>query len=416
MQWRVRAVRKLYGSLPNGLPVVSARAVEPDVRLDEPARLDRADVAARDGLRRDRHAGEPGRAQPHAGASSTAGDTATNGMTGRLYRVYVSTDKQCVNIVFTGAVVGSPAYAPRTSGPIAAARPRPPPSRPPRPRTSATARRAEHVHGRLRAVTTDGVDPGASAASSSRHEPPHPRSPPTSAPPARTSTSGTAAGRPAATTGRSCRFARVDDGHGVQYFDAEVPQDACAAGRVAEFGKVSQPATTSWIEAVRLGPRPRPASSSPPRPPPRRSTAPHWSPGRRHSVRPATRCSGRRRRTRGSPRRRRPSTPPRPRCLLEGLDARHLVLPRPRHRPVRPRPGQADDLVDAGADQAGQADVLRPGPHRHDAARSRSREQPLLVRRRRTCSAAEAERRRARRTGRRRSARRRAPSPRRARI
>jgi hypothetical protein len=32
---------------------------------------------------------------------------------------------------------------------------------------------------------------------------------------------------------------------GVQYFDAEVPQDACAAGRVIGFGKVSQPATTS---------------------------------------------------------------------------------------------------------------------------------------------------------------------------
>ena len=32
---------------------------------------------------------------------------------------------------------------------------------------------------------------------------------------------------------------------GVQYYDAEVPQDACAAGRVGEFGKTSQPATTS---------------------------------------------------------------------------------------------------------------------------------------------------------------------------
>jgi hypothetical protein len=32
---------------------------------------------------------------------------------------------------------------------------------------------------------------------------------------------------------------------GVQYVDAEVPQDACAAGRVLSFGKTSQPATTS---------------------------------------------------------------------------------------------------------------------------------------------------------------------------
>jgi hypothetical protein len=33
-----------------------------------------------------------------------------------LYRVYVSTDDNCVNIVFRGSVVGSPAFAPRTSG------------------------------------------------------------------------------------------------------------------------------------------------------------------------------------------------------------------------------------------------------------------------------------------------------------
>ena len=35
-----------------------------------------------------------------------------------LYRVYISTDKDCVNVVYRGAVVGSPAYAPRTSGPL----------------------------------------------------------------------------------------------------------------------------------------------------------------------------------------------------------------------------------------------------------------------------------------------------------
>lgn len=35
-----------------------------------------------------------------------------------LYRVYVATDKECVNVVFKGAVTGAPAYAPRTSGPL----------------------------------------------------------------------------------------------------------------------------------------------------------------------------------------------------------------------------------------------------------------------------------------------------------
>src|SRR5581483_8948922 len=37
-----------------------------------------------------------------------------------LYRVYIATDKHCVNRVFTGSIVGSPAWAPRViGGPIA---------------------------------------------------------------------------------------------------------------------------------------------------------------------------------------------------------------------------------------------------------------------------------------------------------
>ena len=35
-----------------------------------------------------------------------------------LYRAYASTDVDCVNIVYKGSIVGSPAYAPRTSGPL----------------------------------------------------------------------------------------------------------------------------------------------------------------------------------------------------------------------------------------------------------------------------------------------------------
>ena len=35
-----------------------------------------------------------------------------------LFRAYAFTDQDCVNVVYTGAVVGSPAYAPRVSGPL----------------------------------------------------------------------------------------------------------------------------------------------------------------------------------------------------------------------------------------------------------------------------------------------------------
>ena len=41
------------------------------------------------------------------------------GAPAELFRVYVATDEDCVNIVYRGAIVGSPAYAPRTTGPLA---------------------------------------------------------------------------------------------------------------------------------------------------------------------------------------------------------------------------------------------------------------------------------------------------------
>jgi hypothetical protein len=47
-----------------------------------------------------------------------SGDQAFGSTSAELYRVYVFTDRDCVNRVFTGAVVGSPAYAPRPYGPL----------------------------------------------------------------------------------------------------------------------------------------------------------------------------------------------------------------------------------------------------------------------------------------------------------
>ena len=47
------------------------------------------------------------------------GNTAIDGTNVELYRVYVFTDKQCLNRVYTSAVIGSPAYSPRPGGPLA---------------------------------------------------------------------------------------------------------------------------------------------------------------------------------------------------------------------------------------------------------------------------------------------------------
>lgn len=46
------------------------------------------------------------------------GNQAIDGTAAELYRVYVFTDKQCLNRVFTSAVIGGPAYSPRPLGPL----------------------------------------------------------------------------------------------------------------------------------------------------------------------------------------------------------------------------------------------------------------------------------------------------------
>ena len=48
-----------------------------------------------------------------------SGNQTLNGTTAELFRVYVFTDSQCLNRVYTSAVIGGPAWAPRLSGPLA---------------------------------------------------------------------------------------------------------------------------------------------------------------------------------------------------------------------------------------------------------------------------------------------------------
>jgi hypothetical protein len=262
VQWRVRAVRTLYGSLPTGLPVVTYGpwsqtfvSTNPPVSTGPISLLEtESDVV-----------GSPAKPVAHSLTPSFVfgGDTATNGLSGRLYRVYVATDRQCVNVVFTGAVVGSPAYAPRISGPLALP-------------SSVTA-----VNTAQSSYLVDGAQAGTFAADLSAVT--------TSESTASTSAGGTSTGTStgSATTGGSSTSAstlpadfaatgspvdlwdsgwptgryywtvvpvrEVVTGSGVQYYDAEVPQDACAAGRVAEFGKASQPATTSQTRPYASG-------------------------------------------------------------------------------------------------------------------------------------------------------------------
>jgi hypothetical protein len=119
LSWRVRAVREVYGPLPNGLPRTSygpwsppylSFAQTPQSGIPTP-NLTVSDITT---------ANSGSNAQ-----TLTPGYAFTGGGSGEspLFRVYVATDRHCVNIVYTGAAVASPAYAPRTKaqGPGAAA-------------------------------------------------------------------------------------------------------------------------------------------------------------------------------------------------------------------------------------------------------------------------------------------------------
>jgi hypothetical protein len=119
VQWRIRAVRRLYGDIPNGLPAVTVGPwsdiftnLNPPFRFGELAQVGSVsgDVLS-----------TPARPQAHEltpgflwnGNYRSWGNPAVFTTLTSLYRVYAFTDSECVNRVYVGAVVGSPAYAPR---------------------------------------------------------------------------------------------------------------------------------------------------------------------------------------------------------------------------------------------------------------------------------------------------------------
>jgi hypothetical protein len=117
VQWRVRAVRRVSGTISNGLPSVSFGQWSPTYLAVNPTPTTgpiKLVEAISD------HISTPGNPKAHELMPSLAfsGDQGMDGRAYKYFRAYVSTDRDCVNIVFKGSVVGSPAFAPRTSGPL----------------------------------------------------------------------------------------------------------------------------------------------------------------------------------------------------------------------------------------------------------------------------------------------------------
>ena len=122
IHWRVRAIRNVGQNLSstNGLPAVSYGPWSPVFSTvnapQTPGTLKTTDTVSdvweKAGMAGRAHGLTPGFAwTPIAPVISQGIDPGSS-----LYRVYIFTDNHCVNRVFTGSIVGSPAFAPRTTG------------------------------------------------------------------------------------------------------------------------------------------------------------------------------------------------------------------------------------------------------------------------------------------------------------
>lgn len=258
IQFRVRAQRTLYGEVLSGLPATTwgpwspvYADVQPPLSLGTLFGIAAISDVSSDAATDRPHALTPGFAfgGDRGGPLDFAG-----GAPAELYRLYVATDRDCVNIVFRGAVVGSPAYAPRTTGALAL---------PADSQAINAARTSTLNHGSEgQATMLDGSesktneDASASASATSG-----------SGGAAGAGTSGTAAtpnakidlpdtawptggyywtvvpvvaiprsGSPAPASGASFP---------VEYRETELPQDACQSGRVMRFGKSTPPVVTA---------------------------------------------------------------------------------------------------------------------------------------------------------------------------
>ena len=117
VHWRVRATRWLYGETANGVPSVSYGPWSPIYSSYNPpfAGGPLGTTATVSNV-----VSNAAKAQAHEIMPAFLyGGNVFGTTTEELYRVEVFTDEDCLNVVFRGAIVGSPAYVPRPTGPLA---------------------------------------------------------------------------------------------------------------------------------------------------------------------------------------------------------------------------------------------------------------------------------------------------------
>ncbi len=225
VRWRVRPVRQVVGALPNGLPAVSYGPWSPTYATSNPGwaagklqlRAAISDVVSTD---------SKAAAHQLMPAMTFGGDTGIDGREYRLFRAYAFTDRDCVNVVFRGSVVGGPAYAPRVSGPL---------------KLPANQEELD--------LALAGILPSAKSETAKTYM--------ADGTPLTASETSGAEDRvrvdlPDVDSSSTRYFWTVvpvgiivaEDGS-FTYYDAESPQDACESGRMASFGKESRPVITT---------------------------------------------------------------------------------------------------------------------------------------------------------------------------
>jgi hypothetical protein len=225
VNWRVRAVRQVVGSLPNGLPAVSYGPWTSVYSTTNPGWSSgplRLGFAVSDRISSSASAG-PHQLMP---GLTITGDRGLDGREYRLFRFYAATDRDCVNIVFKGSVVGSPAFAPRVNGPLEL------------PTTQ------DELDNALISVLPTGESEKAKTFTLDTY--------PIVANEVILDEQTTRIDLPDLDA-RTTRYywtvvpvgIRIDESGQFSYWDVEVPQDACQAGRIATFGKESRPAITT---------------------------------------------------------------------------------------------------------------------------------------------------------------------------
>jgi hypothetical protein len=120
VHWRVRALRDdTFDHRINGMPAAQYGAWSPTYTSTNPALADGPIrlVGTVSDTFSDGSASSPAHALMPAFVWT--GDETASGTPAQLFRVYAFTDRSCLNRVYTSAVVGSPAYAPRLDGPLA---------------------------------------------------------------------------------------------------------------------------------------------------------------------------------------------------------------------------------------------------------------------------------------------------------